>query len=121
MKYKYLIKSAWQREDHTHGDMIEFLVSPADEPFFVPIARMEEYENSLNYEEVIRFPADHPKALALTSKLFPDGYFHGTPLWYTPIDIEEEFVFEDFMLEMFYVDIYGRELTCYTDRACMIR
>lgn len=114
MTQKYLIKSAWKREDHIHGEMIEFLVSPYDEPFFVPINRMEEYENSLDYEEVIRFPADHPKALSLTSKLLCDGYFRGIYQWYSHTEIEEEFAFEDFMMEMFYVDIYGREITCYT-------
>ena len=109
----YLIKFAWKCNHEDYGEIVSFIVSPKINTY----ANVYGYSLSKDNDEVIRFPANHPRALSLISKLSRVN----TTQWAPPTFgdyIEEEFNLEDFFDEYYYQENYGRDVTFHTALEC---
>ena len=110
MTRHYLIKFAWKCYHEDYGEIISFIVSPKINTY----ANVYGYNMSKDYDEVIRFPANHPRALALIRKLSRVN----TNQWAPPTFgdyIDEEF---NLLEEYHYQDNYGRDVTFHTALEC---
>ena len=65
MTNQFLIKFAWKCNHEDYGEILSFIVSPKINTY----ANVYGYNMSKDYDEVVRFPTDHPQALSLISKL----------------------------------------------------
>lgn len=113
MRNKFTIKFAWKCNHEDYGEIISFIVSPRINTY----ANVYGYDMSKDYDEVIRFPANHPDALSIIEKM---ARFNSTQ-WAPPSyggTIEEEFDLDDFYDEYYFQDNYGREVTFHTHRIC---
>ena len=113
MTNQFLIKFAWKCNHEDYGEILSFIVSPKINTY----ANVYGYNMSKDYDEVVRFPTDHPQALSLISKLAKVNSTQWAPPTFGDY-IDEEFDFEDFFDEYYYQDNYGREVTFHTHKDC---
>mgnify|MGYP003435411307 FL=1 len=115
MKNKFVVKFAWVCEHDYFGEIISFLVTPRV-PLW-PGSRQLVYKLESEYDEVIRFPAGHSKAVSILRRLSKLNYTQWSAQSYETI--EEEFDLDDFFTECHYQNNYGRELLFYTNKDCL--
>lgn len=117
MKNGFMIKFAWKCNHEDYGEIISFIVSPK-----IVISSCDAYTSngfnlSKDFDEVIRFPAEHPQALSIVQRLARVNSSQWAPPTYGD-DIIEEFDLDDFFKEYYYQDNYGRDVTFYTHTTC---
>ena len=113
MTNQFLIKFAWECAHEDYGDILSFIVTPKINTY----ANVYGYNMSKDYDEVIRFPADHSQALAIVKKLARVNSSQWAPPTFGDI-VEEEFDLEDFFEEYYYQDNYGRDVLFHTHDEC---
>ncbi len=116
MKNKFQIKYAWQCNHEDYGEILSFLVSPQVVLSSTGNVTSYGYKLDNDYDEVVRFPAGHPIALSIISKL---AKINSTQWAQPTFDfIDEEFDMDDFFKEYHFDKNYGREVTFHTHVEC---
>ena len=113
MNNKFKITFAWICNHEEYGEIVSFLVSPK----VLICPNTYGYNLSKALDEVIRFPANHPKALSILNRM---AKINSTQ-WSEPSYdlVEEEFDLDDFFEELIYQNNYGREVTFHTYHGCL--
>lgn len=117
MTNQFMIKFAWKCNHEDYGEIVSFIVSPKVVTSSYGDYTTYGYNMGKDYDEVIRFPAENPRALSIVRKLAIVNSSQWAPPTFGDI-IEEEFDLDDFFDEYYFQDNYGREVIFHTSNEC---